>query len=306
VSNDTSNDRRTPKIRQKGHSMSHVDLHLHLLPGLDDGPADEAASLEHAARMVAEGVHEATVTPHIGHPWFPGVDPETVAERTRLLQQALDRERLDLRLHTGGELHPGAAADLAASELELVAQGPAGARWVLLEVPFAGVDLAFAETAARIRANGYGLVIAHPERADGLLAGPGMAILRREMEHGSVLQVNVCSLIGMHGDEARETARRLLRSGLAYVLASDGHGGARGHTLGAGPAAARGIGASELQSWQLTQANPRFLLRHGLPRTSLSPTRSRLPGADAWRPAQRHRVASTLATARDVARSRRT
>lgn len=272
--------------------MSNVDLHLHLLPGVDDGPADEAASLVHAARMVAEGVHEATVTPHIAHPWFPGFDPATIAERTRLLQRALDREGLALRLRTGGELHPDAAADLDASVLELVAQGPAGARWVLLEVPFAGVDVAFAETAARIRAKGFGLVIAHPERAEGLLSGVGIAILRRELEQGSVLQVNVCSLLGMHGDEARDAARRLVRSGLAYVLASDGHGGARGHTLAAGLAAAQAIGASELQSWQLTQANPRFLLRHGLPKAAPRTRR------DATRPAQRQRVANTLAAAR--------
>jgi len=246
--------------------------------------------------MVAEGVHEATVTPHVAHPWFPDVDPATIAERTRTLQAALDRERLDLRLHPGGELHPAAAGELGADVLELVAHGPVGARWVLLEVPFAGVDAAFAETATRIRAKGFGVVIAHPERAAGLLAGAGIRILRRELEQGSVLQVNVCSLLGMHGDEARHAARRLVRSGLAYLLASDGHGGARGHTLGVGAAAARAIGASELQSWQLTQANPRFLLRHGLPKV--------VPAGrtEAWRPAQRRRVASTLAAARGRAR----
>ena len=273
--------------------MSNVDLHLHLLPGLDDGPADEAASLEHAAKMVAEGVHEATVTPHVAHPWFADVDPATIAERTRLLQAALDRERLALKLHTGAELHPGAAGDLDPGTLELVAQGPPGARWVLLEVPFAGVDPAFAETAARIRAKGFGVVIAHPERAAGLLSGAGIGILRRELEYGSVLQVNVCSLLGMHGDEARHAAQRLVRSGLAYLLASDGHGGERGHTLGAGAAAARAVGASELQSWQLTQANPRFLLRHGLPAAAAPGSRD-----DSWRPSQRRRVASTMAAAR--------
>ena len=62
--------------------MSHVDLHLHLLPGVDDGPPDEAASLVHAERLAREGVHEATVTPHIGHPDYP-LDVATIAERKR-------------------------------------------------------------------------------------------------------------------------------------------------------------------------------------------------------------------------------
>jgi protein-tyrosine phosphatase len=292
VSNDKSNDRRTPKIRRKGHRMSHVDLHLHLLPGVDDGPADEAASLEHAANMVADGVGEATVTPHIGHPNLPPLDLTTVPERTAALQAALDREGIALRIHPGGELHPSSAAGLTRAELDVVAHGPAGARWVLLEVPFAGVDEAFAETARRVRAQGFGLVIGHPERAAGLLSGPGMAILRREQRQGSVLQVNVCSLLGDHGPEALHAGRRLVRSGLAYLLASDGHGGARGHTLGAGPELARGIGASELQSWQLTQANPRFLLRHGLPAAAHGEE------GDAWRTPQHRRIARTLAAAR--------
>ena len=50
--------------------MSYVDLHLHLLPGVDDGAQDEAASLAHARRLAAEGVREVTVTPHVNG-WWP-------------------------------------------------------------------------------------------------------------------------------------------------------------------------------------------------------------------------------------------
>jgi protein-tyrosine phosphatase len=271
--------------------MSYVDLHLHLLPGVDDGPPDEAASLEHARRMVAEGVFEATVTPHVGHPLF-GPDVASIPERTRALQAALRRERIPLRIHPGGELHPSGAANLSRTELETVAQGPSGARWVLLEVPFAGVDPAFAETCRHIRGQGFGLVIAHPERAKGLLADGGLSLLRPELERGAVLQVNVCSLLGAHGPEAHHAATRLIRARLAYLLASDGHGGARGHTLGAGPAQARAAGASELQSWQLTQANPRFLLRHGIP-APFPAHQTR-----AWHAAPERRIESTLAAAR--------
>lgn len=53
--------------------MTRVDLHLHLLPGVDDGAPDEAAALEHAARMAGAGVHAATVTPHVGSPFFTRV-----------------------------------------------------------------------------------------------------------------------------------------------------------------------------------------------------------------------------------------
>src|SRR5204862_344173 len=104
-----------------------IDLHLHLLPGVDDGPADEAASLVHAEKLARDGVHEATVTPHVGHPDLP-VDVHTIADRTRALQQAIDAAGIRLRLHPGGEIFPSAAAALGRAELELVAHGPPGAR----------------------------------------------------------------------------------------------------------------------------------------------------------------------------------
>ena len=67
----TDRSRASRSIAPSSLEMAHFDLHLHLLPGVDDGPADEAASLVHAERMARAGVHEATVTPHVGHPDFP-------------------------------------------------------------------------------------------------------------------------------------------------------------------------------------------------------------------------------------------
>jgi len=260
--------------------MSHVDLHLHLLPGVDDGPEDEAASLTHAARLAEGGVHEATVTPHVGHPWFP-IDVGSIPERTRALQAAIDDAGLDLRLHPGGEIYPAGATSLNAAQLDVIAHGAPGARWVLLEVPFAGIDEAYLETCAYVRACGFGLLIGHPERAHGFLAS-GHEMLRGELEAGALLQVNVCSLLGRQGPEARDAARRLVRARLAYVIASDGHPGHRDHTLADGEAPAMAAGASRAQVLQLTQANPRFLLRHGLPHAGEPvPARAAGPGRDA-------------------------
>ena len=247
--------------------MHHVDLHLHLLPGVDDGPDDEAASLTHAERLARDGVHEATVTPHIGHPWFP-LDVATIPERTRALQAALDAAGIDLRLHPGGEIYPGGATGLGAAELEVIAHGPPAARWVLLEVPFAGIDEAYLAACAHVRELGFGLLIGHPERALGFLRG-GHELLREEIAAGARLQVNVCSLLGRQGPESLASARMLVRDGHASVLASDGHGGSRAHTLAAGPAAARRAGASVAHSRLLTEDNPRRLLQHGIPARAL-------------------------------------
>jgi protein-tyrosine phosphatase len=116
-----------------------------------------------------------------------------------------------------------------------------------------------------VRACGLGLLIAHPERARGFLAG-GFALLRDELEAGALLQVNVSSLLGDHGPRARETASTLVRGGRAYCLASDTHPGTRERTLPLAGAALRRLGVSDVQALRLTQSNPRFLLREGDPR----------------------------------------
>jgi protein-tyrosine phosphatase len=270
-----------------------IDLHLHLLPGVDDGPADLDASLRHAALIAREGVRVATVTPHVGHPDFP-LEVATIPARTRELQAALDDAGIELRLLPGGELFPDAARGLDRRTLEVIAHGPAGARWVLFEVPFDGVDAEFVASCRHLRACGFGLVIAHPERAAGLL-DEGLDRLRPLLADGAVLQVNACSLFGLHGPEPQLAAERLVGQGLAYILASDGHGGTRGHSLAAGRAAAARAGASPIRVRQLTAANPAFLLEHGIPG-------ARAPQPVAWRSRNERRVRAAL----DAARRRKT
>ncbi len=242
--------------------MSYVDLHLHLLPGVDDGPAELAASLRHARRLARDGVREATVTPHVGHPRF-SVDVASIGERTRALQDALDAEDIPLRLHPGGEIHVDGARALGSEQLEAIAQGPGGSRWVLLEAPFTGVDARYLDACRRVRDEGFGVVIAHPERSAGFAEG-GLERLSEELERGALLQVNVCSLLGRHGAGVRAAAVSLIARGEAHLLASDGHGGTRGHTLAAGRALARSAGADPEYAARLVSANPRALLRHGV------------------------------------------
>ncbi len=250
--------------------MSYVDLHSHLLPGVDDGAYDEAESLCHVRRMVAEGVREVTVTPHVNGFW--ALELESIAGRVAGLQRAIDRESLRLRLHPGGELHPRRAAQLSDHDLDLIAQGPPGRRWLLLEIPFDGIDGPFVELCSDLQARGWGLLIAHPERANGLLGG-GLDRLAEPLRQGAMLQVNVCSLLGHHGFDVQETAVTLLRRGLVRVLASDAHPGTRDHTLRLGFDLALGAGATSVQAWRLTQAHPRALLRDGMASTTARPAK---------------------------------
>jgi protein-tyrosine phosphatase len=244
--------------------MSYVDLHCHLLPGIDDGAATIDDALGHARRLHAEGVRDVACTPHVKSVIFPEVRLGELAERVAALQSAIDAEGLRVRLRTGGEVAHEDALRLGRDELELVAQGSAGARWILLECPFAGIDDEFVAAAHRLQRLGYGLVLAHPERARGVL-DDGRDQLETLRADGALLQVNVCSLLGNHGLEVQEIAAAIVRSGTAFCLASDGHPGSRDHTLQLGFHLLLRAGASSTQAWRLTQANPRFLLCSGIP-----------------------------------------
>jgi protein-tyrosine phosphatase len=235
---------------------------------MDDGARTEDESLRYARRLAAEGVREIVATPHVHR--NVALDVHEIGPRVQALQRAIDAERLGVRVHTGGEVHPNRVSALTEAELELVAQGPPGKRWVLLEAPFEGLDSSFSECARELRARGYGILIAHPERAHGVLDDDARRLMD-EMGAGSLLQVNVCSLLGQHGLLIQETAVEVLRRGLAFVLASDAHPGTRGHTLRLGFELAVQAGGSSVQAWRLTQANPRTLLRSGITTPAWAP-----------------------------------
>jgi protein-tyrosine phosphatase len=245
--------------------MSYVDLHLHLLPGIDDGARTTSDALRHAGRLAAEGVRDVACTPHVKRAMFPRVHPEELAERRAALQAAIDAAGVRLRLHPGGELAHEDALTLAPAELALLAQGPRGARWLLLECPFEGFDDAFEAAAARLARLGYGLLLAHPERA-----GSGHERLWPLLAAGARAQVNVCSLLGNNGPAAEELAELLVYGGHAHCLASDGHPGTRQHTLRLGHDLLLRAGAGPLQAQRLTEVNPRALLREGLAAPALA------------------------------------
>jgi protein-tyrosine phosphatase len=245
--------------------MAYVDLHCHLLPGLDDGAPTMAAAITHARRLEAAGVHDVACTPHIKRSDFPRIEIAGLAALREAVQRAVDADGIDVRLHGGGELAHEEALVLDPADLELIAQGPAGARWLLLECPFMGVDDEFVRAAERLWELGYGVLAAHPERAAAITGADRR--LRTLAARGALLQVNATSLLGRHGATARAGAERLLREGLVWCLASDGHPGTRDDTLDRGVEALDGIGLGR-RAAELTQDNPRALLLDGPPRVA--------------------------------------
>jgi protein-tyrosine phosphatase len=242
--------------------MDHVDLHFHLLPGVDDGPADLQESLALARAALHAGTSTVVATPHVRVD-LGTTDAREIDARVRELRAELASADLPLEVRCGGELGHEMAFRLGQDELELLAQGPAGARWLLVETPFHGIGEDFHAATAELRARGFDVLVAHPERsADAAL--DGAAGLRRELAAGSLAQVNALSLTGGHGEEARRSAWALLAEGLVTVVASDAHGPSRPPALRPAHAALLKGGLSPATARMLVEAAPRELLARGM------------------------------------------
>lgn len=242
--------------------MKSADLHFHLLPGIDDGPADLSESLYLARAAIAEGTDTVVATPHVRFD-LGTVDAAEILHRTCELRSVLAAFSLHIEVLCGGELGHDVVGSLSQYELELLAQGPPDARWLLVEAPFEGIGAGFHAATAELRDRGFGVLIAHPERSADAVLDDARG-LRRELEAGSLAQVNAQSLTGDHGPEAAAAGWRLIREGLVDVIASDAHGPTRPPALAQARRTLIEAGVPRALAGGLVTTAPRRLLQSGI------------------------------------------
>lgn len=242
-----------------------MDLHTHLMPGVDDGARTDGQAREALEALASAGVSAAVATPHVDAS-HAEVDPDDWERRLQELDAAWDRLRACVR---------SAAPELRierAVEMRLDARDPAlsdprvrlgGTGFVLVEFDTLRLPPFGADQIAEVERAGWRPVLAHPERYRGLERRIDEAAAWREA--GAVLQVNAGSLVGQYGPDVRRTAWRLLERGWVELVASDYH--ARGEPqLGtAWSALERAGGASQAEL--LMGTNPRRVLEDRSPRT---------------------------------------
>jgi protein-tyrosine phosphatase len=196
-----------------------IDLHCHVVPGIDDGPAtmDEAVAL--ARRQAELGVTTIVATPHVGYDW-PDNDAARIAAGVAETNAALAAAGVAVEVVAGAEVALSRAVDLDDAELAALRLG--GGPWLLLEPPHgpsaAGVEQAIVSLAHR----GHRLVIAHPERCPAMLADPPM--VERLVAGGALCSVTASALTGRFGRPGARMARDLVARGLAHDVSSDAHG----------------------------------------------------------------------------------
>ena len=229
-----------------------VDIHCHILPGIDDGARDRAEAVE--MLRLAHGQDTATIvtTPHN----FPR-SAETVLQesqrRVDMLSRAATEHGLTIALLTGQEIR---ITNGFRSQLETENGATINTtRYVLSEPPFNSFPDYVEEQIAEIMALGYRPVLAHPERNTIIQRDPD--IVRRLMARGVLMQVNTGSLFGHYGPGSQEAGEYLLQREMAHALATDAHGstGNRVPNMRAGYEAAALL-VGEERALMLTRDNP--------------------------------------------------
>jgi protein-tyrosine phosphatase len=196
-----------------------IDLHCHILPGLDDGPGSFEESLAMARMAAEDGVRVIVATPHMDDQYRHPV-PELIRDLTGRLNELIRAEGIALTVLPGAEVRtaPELVDRLAAGKVMTV--GDLG-KHVLVELPTSGRAVYAGELFFRLQVAGYTPIIAHAERVDSFRLEP--QVLRDLKDRNVRLQVNAESVAGGGGRVLRNHAQRLVKEGLVDVMASDGH-----------------------------------------------------------------------------------
>lgn len=194
-----------------------IDLHCHILPGIDDGPSTIEESLRMARAAAAGGTRRILATPHVNSR-YPNT-AAAIAELVELLNERIAAEGLDLEILAGAEIAMTRIPELAAEELAQlrIGDGP----WVLAEPPFSQVASGLEGIVESLHAQGYRVLLAHPERCPAFHRDP--RLLDTLLRQGVLASVTAGALIGSFGDVPRRFALDLLERGSVSNVASDAH-----------------------------------------------------------------------------------
>jgi len=194
-----------------------IDLHSHILPGIDDGAADLDESIAMCRMAFRDGIRTIVATPHIGK--FPNTR-EIIEKKAEELRRVMRSQGIDLALFIGAdyEFSPEIFSRIQNKALLTINSS----RYLLLDIPYSLMPPNVPRHIERMVNAGIVPIITHPERC--LQVQEEVAILDDIVKAGALVQLTASSIMGRMGTRARETAHLILKKNLAHVIATDAHG----------------------------------------------------------------------------------
>lgn len=196
-----------------------IDLHTHVLPALDDGPAKMAASVQTLRLAARDGVRTLAATPHLRKD-YPEVRPAEIAARCAELQRAVGST--DIRVVPGAEVDLRWAQAASDADLRCATLGGNG-HDLLVETPYGELPGTFEDLLFNLTLRRFRTILAHPERSAAFQRDPGR--LKALVDRGVLVQVTGSALVKpARRSRSHKLATALVREGMAHTLGSDAHG----------------------------------------------------------------------------------
>jgi protein-tyrosine phosphatase len=194
-----------------------IDLHCHVLPGIDDGPEALEGSLALALAAAAIGTRTLVATPHVSRR-FPN-DATTIAHLVEQLNRRLRADGVSIEILAGGEIAATHAPKLSPEQLRSLHLGVGP--WLLIEPSFTQGVAGLEGLIADLQRAEHRVLLAHPERCTAFHRDPLM--LAALVQRGVLTSITAGSLVGRFGEHVRRFAMQLARDGLIHNVASDTH-----------------------------------------------------------------------------------
>lgn len=195
-----------------------VDIHSHILAGVDDGPESIDEAVRMLRKAVDEGITDLIATSHAYNPHYH-VGKAAVEKKMLELQQVIDEHSIPITIHGGQELRiQDKTVDVLNNEEALTL---AGSRYALIELPSSSVPSFTVPLIQQLMTQNIVPIIAHPERNKAIAEKPSR--LERLISHGALAQVTSGSVAGHFGKGAQKAAMTLIRSNLIHFYGSDVH-----------------------------------------------------------------------------------
>lgn len=196
-----------------------VDIHCHILPGIDDGPDSFDESIMMVIQAANQGISKIIATPHFPFDKF-NFRKEDVFEKVNILQEKVDVLGLKCKIFPGMELYLSTDLIAKIDTDEIIPLGE-DSRYLLVEFPLRGFSQNLINLLHEFQIRGYIPIIAHPERNEFIQDNP--LLINEILQYEALLQINVGSILGKNGRSSQKLALELIKQGLVSFIASDGH-----------------------------------------------------------------------------------
>lgn len=203
--------------------MNFIDLHVHALPGLDDGVKDESEALALLQSAVNSRIDVVVLAPHKEPNGLYDPSNAAILKAAKALKKLVTTHKLPLKLVVSEELR------IKTDTIDVIRNGTyltlEGTDYVQIELTRTNAQSKLVDQAIdELKAHGKKIIIVHPERYFDEV-NEGIELVKKWVQAGCVMELNRTSLLNLHGDAAYKLGHQLIKLGLAHVVASDAHQG---------------------------------------------------------------------------------